>query len=73
MTAPIEMLMDKEAVWTGGELTGPPDDWDGVTPYAVREGVLNIMGIEIQCAVLNDGQRIFFGPVIDELLAGLIS
>jgi hypothetical protein len=70
MTAPIEMLMDKEAVWTV-EKNGPPEDWDGVMPYAVREGVLNIMGVESQCAVLNDGRRVFTGPVIEEMMEEL--
>lgn len=31
--------------------------WDDVTPRTTHEGLLNIGGIEIDCAVLNDGRR----------------
>lgn len=69
MTRPIDILIDKEAVWES-EATGPPDDWDGVMPYAVREGVLRIMDVELRCAVLNDGRRVLSGPMIEKMING---
>ncbi len=38
---------------------GKPEDWDGKMLYAVKTGFLKIGELEIECAVLNDGQCIF--------------
>jgi hypothetical protein len=36
----------------------PPEGWDGKLPYAVWSGMLDIFGVELEVAVLNDGQRV---------------
>jgi hypothetical protein len=67
MPQPIDILIDRDTVW-GDVASGPPEDWDGVIPYAVRVGVLTIMGMEIQCAVLNDGRRVISGDAVEEMI-----
>jgi hypothetical protein len=37
----------------------------------VREGTLTIMGMEIHCAVLNDGRRVISGDAVEEMIEGL--
>jgi hypothetical protein len=70
MPQPIDILIDRDTVWSD-VASGPPEDWDGVMPYAVREGTLTIMGMEIHCAMLNDGRRVISGDVVEEMIEGL--
>jgi len=66
--APIDQLLDT-VQWEVVE--GPlPDNPDGL-PHITHKGVLNLGGIELPCAVLSDGQRIFYGELIDEMMANL--
>lgn len=62
---PAEMAIDMEAVWNGPEKPDSPEDWDGVTPFAVREGSMQIGVVSLRVAVLNDGRRIFNADAVN--------
>ncbi len=72
MKAPIDKLLDT-VKWQPIERGS--DFVPGGIPYATHMGVLNIMGCELECVVLNTGERLFteeglrkfFGPAWDEL------
>lgn len=63
----VDALLDA-VEWVAAE--GVPDAASDV-PYATHTGVLRIGELELDCVVLNTGQRLFTGPVIDELMEGL--
>lgn len=67
MSAPILKLLDT-VDW---KPTESPEQIQEGELYATHTGVLNIGGVELQCATLNNGTRIFYGKVFDELLNGL--
>lgn len=49
----------------------PRDNPDGL-PYMTHTGVLKIGdNIELPCAVLSNGQRIFYGDSIEEMMTTL--
>lgn len=63
---PIDMMLDN-VEWTDCA----QDQLESDLPHAVRTGVLNIGGVELQCAVLSNEQRIFYGETIDEMVRDL--
>ena len=65
MRSPLDKLLDS-VDWEPVEYTHAPSP-DGL-PHMVSQGVLRIGGIELQCAVLSDGERIFYGPEIEALM-----
>jgi hypothetical protein len=67
MSKKMDFLFAENVEWAD-EIAGPPEGWDGVMPYAVRTGKCQAMGMELECAVLNDGRRVFSGPVIEEMI-----
>ena len=52
------------------ECPGDPPEDDSV-PYMTHKGVLRIGNIELPCAVLSDGQRVFYGDLIEQMLREL--
>lgn len=61
---PIEIMLDK-VNWV---VIPRPDDFDSQgIPYATHRGILNIMGNELECFILDDGRRIFSAESIHKL------
>lgn len=63
---PIEVMFDG-VDW---EETGMKEGDDGV-PVAVRVGKLTIADLVLDCAVLSNGQRVFFGEGMANLVGAL--
>ena len=63
MEAPIEKLLN-EIEWTPLTWETTPVD----TPYATHLGELNVLGITVKIAQLNDGRRIIFKESLEKLL-----
>jgi hypothetical protein len=66
----IDRLLDT-VDWVPVEYTKDPSVSSSDLPYMTHKGILKIGGIELPCAVLSNGERIFYGEFIDELLAEL--
>lgn len=64
---PINMLIDSVV-----HPVDKPKDLTSGLPYATHEGVLEIGGIKLEVAVLNDGRRIFCGDEAIKLLKEII-
>jgi hypothetical protein len=69
MATPIEKMLDG-VEWEEVGRDADRDDGQAI-PYMTHKGVLRIGGIDLQCARLSNGKRIFYGDVIDELIACL--
>jgi hypothetical protein len=51
------MMLDQQAVWVACD---PPEYPNPLgLPYPTHEGTVNILGYELQCFQLSNGQRIF--------------
>ena len=68
MKNPTERLLDA-VEWTPTWLAGEPGDSE--ITYATHTGELKIGEVTLKCAVLNTGQRVFYGEVIEGLVAGI--
>lgn len=66
MKMPIEMMLDKDAVWTA---TGTHDpNWkEGDMPYATHEGTITLLDVPMRCTRLNTGQSVINGEDIHKL------
>lgn len=65
-TLQLNALLDT-VEWTAQPKPGESID----LPWATHTGVLSIGGIELECAVLSDGQRVFTGELIEEMVEGV--
>lgn len=63
---PIEVMFDG-IEWTE---TGLTESDDGI-PVALRVGKLTIADLVLDCAVLSNGQRVFFGEGMADLVGAL--
>lgn len=66
-TKPIDALLDA-VEWVA--IKDVPSVEPG-TPHATHTGVLRIGELELDCVVLNTGQRLLTGPVLEMLLESL--
>lgn len=64
---PIEVMFDSVPMTP----CDPPDNPEDGIPYATHHGKLAIADLEFDCFVLSDGQRVFSGKAIEQLIAGL--
>ena len=65
---PVDALLDK-VNWKALPRPSHADLYDNSLPYATHTGTLTIGDVELECVVLNTGQRLFVGKVIEELVA----
>lgn len=66
MKSPAELMFDTVEFQT---VPAPENNPEGL-PYAVQQGFLTIMGCQLECLVLNTGQRIFTEDSLIKFLTG---
>lgn len=58
-----------EAMFEGIEWEILPPQEPGDIPYAVKHGFLTIMGKQLECYVLSNGQRIFTAESLERFFS----
>ena len=61
-------MSDKPAIWDAvqWEILPKPEGDDSELPYATHRGFINIMGKQLECYQLSNGQRIFTADSVEE-------
>jgi hypothetical protein len=64
---PIDMLLNG-VEWESVE----PPETPGDLPYITHRGILRICGVDLPCAVLSTGQRVFYGDEIEAMIESVV-